>query len=156
MLTILQQRILKKVLTHKASLAGRGLTELYLGYGANIDPDFFKKRIKSFNYVGIGKLENYAFKFNTPCEYYLKGYGGVEKLDGQNVYGSLYQISSETLELLDCLEWVPFHFYRREKLPIRLEDGTLVDAHVYIPNFPRKGLYPPKGTKIFSSMELKN
>ncbi len=48
-----------------------------------------------------------------------------------NVYGEVYEVSSETLKVIDVLEGHPL-FYRRLKAPVVLLDsGERVDAWIY-------------------------
>jgi gamma-glutamylcyclotransferase len=143
MITVIKQRLLRKFL-REVSKFPSSHSVLYFGYGANIDPDFFKKRIPQAELVGVGSLQDHIFKFNLPCEYVGKGFGGVEYLQGEVVFGSLYKLPSSTLIYLDILEWVPFNFYKRSIL--KIDHGPAqVEAFVYVPCTPRKGLLPSKG-----------
>ena len=138
MLTIIEQRLLKKI--HSSIESSRkNLTVLYFGYGANSSPKFLAKRLKHFEVVGDGILKNYELSFNTPCEYLGKGYGGITPLHNSNVYGTIYRISTEALALLDVLEWVKYGFYHRETLQI-----GLIQVEVYVPTNPRENLLPSK------------
>lgn len=147
MLTVLQQRITKKIstlLTHVNQSSAP--TVYYFGYGANIDPDFFKKRGIKFKIIGMATLKDYSFEFNTPCEYASKGFGGVVPKQGSVVFGTLYEISSIYLRLLDCLEWVDFNFYRRDTLSTEC-NGQTYNTEIYIPKYPRINLRPSTGYK---------
>jgi gamma-glutamylcyclotransferase (GGCT)/AIG2-like uncharacterized protein YtfP len=144
MLTILRQRISKKILSRLEKKSTRKLDTFYFGYGANIDPEFFKNRIENFKFLGVAKLHGYEFLFNMPCEYKDKGFGGIQPKENAVVYGTLYILNKDSIALLDCLEWVPFKFYRREVLHVSHGKET-VPAHVYIPCFPRLNLFPTPG-----------
>jgi len=146
MLTIIRQRTLKKLLQYKEKNSKSLPTIYYFGYGANIDPDFLAKRISTFEVLGAAQIEGYKFSFNTPCEYLKKGFGGISEAEGQTVYGTLYKLREESLELLDCLEWVLFNFYKRSLVTVKHEDQS-IQAHVYIPMCPRDDLIPSNGYK---------
>jgi len=138
MLTIIEQRLLKKIYSGIESSHSK-LSTLYFGYGANSSPKFFARRLKHFEVIGDGILKNYQLSFNTPCEYLGKGYGGITSAQNGIVYGTIYKISSEALALLDVLEWVKYGFYHRETLQI-----DLIQAEVYVPTNPRENLLPSK------------
>lgn len=144
MLTIITQRLNRKLHREREKYSAGPLEIYYFGYGANIDPDFFASRITHHEFVGVGTLQDYELKFNTPCEYKGKGFAGVVESKGSKVYGTVYKISKEGLELLDWMEWVPFKFYYRKQLDI-LIDKNILKAEVYVPCHPSKNLYPPKG-----------
>lgn len=146
MITIIQQRLMKKIWTFFEKRSD--LQEFYyFGYGANIDQNFFKKRITNVIYEGTGFLEDFQFSFNTPCEYKGQGYGGISPIKNSKVYGSVYKISESGLRLLDWAEWLPFHFYERRLEKIKLLDGSLISAWVYFPKYPRGNLLPSEGYK---------
>ena len=143
MLTIIKQRLLKKIFLGKEQYSNK-LEYLYFGYGANSNPNFFSKRIKNFEVIGSANLTGFKLAFNVPCEYVSKGYAGIVNDSENLVYGTLYKISREGLELLDVLEWVDFGFYHRDQKQITYNGKDLL-AHIYIPTNPREGLLPSKG-----------
>jgi len=145
MITIFSQRLQKKICSTLANIERTKSYKsyYYFGYGANIDPDFFKRRVGRFEVVGIAHLEGYKFHFNTPCEYLGKGFGGIEVDRNSSLYGTLYKIDERALNLLDVLEWVPFKFYSRKTLMVTCSDQK-INSEVYIPNYPRKNLKAPK------------
>lgn len=156
MLTIFKHRLFKKKLSILEASSKAKADILYLGYGANIDPDFFSKRITRFEVLGVASLENYTFLMNTPCEYKFKGFGGIEERVGEQVFGTLYKINRDSLNLLDCLEWVPFNFYKRESLPVKI-DNKYLNAEVYVPLAPRNNLYSSKAyldLLVFGAMKM--
>ena len=146
MITIFKQRFSKKHQLHISTLSTASNSIYYFGYGANLDPDFFKKRVPSFDQIGPASLEGYEFLFNTPCEYKSKGYGGIQKCSDSIVHGYLYSISKPVLNLLDSLEWVDFNFYSREQLQVTC-NGQNFQAQVYVPVHPRNDLLAPQGYK---------
>lgn len=59
------------------------------------------------------------------------------------IHGEVYEVDEETLWDLDALEGHPF-WYRREKVPVVLEDGREVEAWIYF--YPRpEGKLNPTG-----------
>jgi hypothetical protein len=146
MFTILEHRfrryLTKKSLTDLSSTQGA----FYFGYGANMNPDYFRAQKIPFRLMGLGQLKDYEFSFNTPCEYKEKGFGGVTPKIGASTYGALYEIAPPFLKLLDSQEWVKFHFYRRDLLTI-VHQHQEVKASVYIPCYPRENLFASDGYK---------
>lgn len=143
MITILKQRFSKK-LHAKLARKDESLTTFYFGYGANIDPEFFKTRLRHFEIIGMGELNDFEFRINVPCEYKRKGYGGLVTAPNKTTYGTVYKISDAALKLLDIMEWVPFKFYKKEFIPVKVKDRVL-SAIVYIPCHPRENLIAPEG-----------
>ncbi len=157
MLTILNQRLNRFLTRGKMLHSNEVKSVYYFAYGANLSPDFFRTRIPEFELIGLGVLPDYQLEFNVPCEYIGKGFAGITPSNGDSVFGALYKITPASLEFLDWAEWLPFNFYRREKLDIKIGLDS-ISAEVYIQQNPRKNLYPSNGYKnlILSSLKKMN
>lgn len=57
----------------------------------------------------------------------------VPNPDGQEVSAELLTVDSTVLSHMDVLEGYP-EFYRREKIKAMLQDGSVIDAMVYVMN----------------------
>lgn len=144
MISVLTQRLAKKIYLKIDSIFPEDVTCYYFAYGANIDPDFIRGRIKNFQIIGLGHLKNYELSINVPCEYDLKGFGGIVSSEGESVYGTLYKVSRRSFKILDWLEWVPFKFYERHNVKIICND-LVFEAYTYFPSCPKNGLYCSSG-----------
>jgi gamma-glutamylcyclotransferase len=148
MIAVLRQRLCKHTMKHILFLRNKfikhpKLSELYFAYGANLDPDRFKKLNMQAKELGNASLPNHELKFSLPCEYLNKGYAGVHSSLEQSVPGVLYQLDKISLIYLDILEWCGFGAYKRIKKEIKVLDKT-VDAWVYIVKKPDFNRFPSK------------
>jgi len=153
MITIVQQRIIKKLMKFKIMFFAKNEPKSFyhFAYGANMNQSYFSSLGICSEYMGVAVLKDHKFSFCVPCEYLLKGFGGVNSSPGDEVYGALYRISISSLKYLDILEWVPFYFYTRVDLPVHF-NNMLIKAQVYVPNFPKKNLFP---STVYKKMILK-
>lgn len=115
----------------------------YFGYGANLDMERFSSRNMNVEEIGNAVLEDYELKFTLSNEYKSKGYAGVHKCPGREVWGVLYKMDDLSLLLLDIMEWAKFGAYKREKLTVSYANQK-IKCECYIVNKPRFDLYPPK------------
>ena len=56
------------------------------------------------------------------------------------IYVEVYDVSSALLKKIDAYEGVPSFYYRR-KVRVKLDDGRIVDAEIYICNDSYRGLF---------------
>lgn len=157
MLTILKQRLNRYIARNRMLHSQEVKSVYYFAYGANLSPDFFRSRIPDFEFIGLAMLSGYKLEFNLPCEYCNKGFAGITPSSGDSVFGALYKITPSSLHFLDWAEWLPFNFYRRERLGIQIY-GSKIPAEVYIQQNPRMNLYPSNGYKnlILNSLKQMN
>lgn len=83
----------------------------YFAYGSNMSPLRLQARVGSVELIGAGMLEHYALAFRK------KGKDGSGKCDisagaGNRVFGGLFEISKEGLEVLDRIEGLGFGYER--------------------------------------------
>ena len=118
-------------------------TELYFGYGANLNPKRFKKLRMNYTDLGVANLKDHEINFTLATEYKHKSYAGVHGLEGSVVPGYLVKLDKKSLKYLDCLEWCGFGAYKRVKKKVVFEND-LIEAWVYIVNKPDEDRYPSK------------
>ena len=105
------------------------MSVINFAYGRNMDFNILKERGVSFEFIGMGILENYELKFNKLASNKKGvGYANVVGSNGSKVEGLLFSI--DNIERLDKYEGFPNH-YKKEILEI-YHSGTLVRAIVYI------------------------
>lgn len=75
----------------------------YFAYGSNISIDRFLDRIPTAILVGKSKLGNYKFTCNKRS-IYGSAKGNISPLDGENVWGVVYEIIESDLSILDGYE----------------------------------------------------
>ncbi len=107
--------------------------ELYFAYGSNLDAEQVTSRCGNSGHVrqvSIGYLPNHKLAFTQ----YYKDWGGgvadVVKSPNDSVWGILYELSRECLELLDKYEGYP-NDYTRTKQTIIALDRRAHPAWVY-------------------------
>jgi gamma-glutamylcyclotransferase (GGCT)/AIG2-like uncharacterized protein YtfP len=83
----------------------------------------------SFEFLGLGILEDYILKFNKIASKRSGvGYANIVKQKGSRVEGLLFSIAN--IEKLDRFEGYPTH-YKKEILKIQ-HSNSFVDATVYV------------------------
>ena len=113
-----------------------------------MDPKQMNNRGAPFTERRRAVLMGWALKFNKRAtKDAMKGEGkGNVVVDPMGVVeGALYSITKSGLDGLDRHEGYPGHYDRKE-LEVRLDDGTKVDAWVYVaqPRYVKEGLRPRK------------
>ncbi|WP_395625717.1 gamma-glutamylcyclotransferase family protein [Daejeonella sp.] len=102
---------------------------IYFAYGSNMDFNRLNEREISFEFIGLGILEDYELKFNKIASKKSGvGYANIVSQKGSKVEGLLFSI--DNIELLDQFEGFPSH-YKKEILKIHYL-GNLIDAIVYV------------------------
>lgn len=110
---------------------------LYFGYGSNMPQARIKSRCPSAEFVGVGRLEGWALKWNKSSK---DGSAkcNIEKVAGEVVYGAVYRILKAEEADLDRHEGVGTGQYKRQSLEIAM-NGEEKGAQVYIGKKPWKG-----------------
>ncbi len=124
-------------------------TAYYFAYGSNMDAEQMRTRGADFTERSRANLQGFVLTFNKIA-------GGTDPKQGEGkgnvaphadgvVEGALYAILDAGLKSLDRREGYPSH-YSRTVLKVRRDDGTEVEAWVYIaqPNMVKEGLRPTK------------
>lgn len=118
--------------------------EIYFAYGSNLDVDQVTARCGGENVrtVDIGYLPDHRLAFT---QYYADWGGGVAdvvKSPGNAVWGIIYELSNNALELLDTFEGYP-HDYTRTKHTVMTPGGQGYDAWVYLVKRKDGDFIPP-------------
>ena len=118
--------------------------EIYFAYGSNLDLDQVKRRCgeKNVKKIDIGYLPNHRLAFT---QYYADWGGGVAdviKSPGSSVWGIIYELSDNALELLDTFEGYPYD-YTRTKQTIFTSKGCSYDSWVYLVERKDGDFIPP-------------
>lgn len=137
MINILAQRTLKYstrfILRLQKKLGIQGQANIYyFGYGANIGLKRFQDNYMRTEKIGNALLQDHELSFSVPCEYLGKGFASAEVKVGGEIWGCLFKINREALMLLDILEWVPFNFYRRKKVSVKVGESIYEQVWVYV------------------------
>jgi gamma-glutamylcyclotransferase len=130
----------------------------YFSYGSNLDSKRMIERGVVFTSRQFGILKDYKLVFNkiTSKNNSREGYANVIKSKGFIVEGGIYEVTDESISLLDRYEGFPKH-YTREYLDIETSDRT-IRCIVYVGNTEklREGLKPSKEyfSKILEGKDL--
>jgi len=80
----------------------------YFAFGANLSPDVLEQRrisvYEAFDYV----LDDASLQFSQAGFYKQHGYASADAVDGEVVYGRMYQILERDAVRMDYFEGVPF------------------------------------------------
>jgi len=99
----------------------------YFAYGSNMDPyQMLKERCPGAEPVGVGTLNGFRFVINN------RGVATITAEEGTIVYGVVWNISADHQKTLDGYEGVADNWYSKHDVQITLEDGTTIEALVYI------------------------
>ena len=130
---------------------------IYFAYGSNMDVNQLKRRVgEGIEILGPAVLKNHTLKFNkiSPRR---GGCANVEPAEGEEVWGILYSLSEEQIEILDEYEGAPHH-YRRVKVKVQTEKGEVIEALTYVAceGFKREGLRPSDDylNRLLSAREI--
>jgi len=130
----------------------------YFAYGSNLDTKRMIERGVVFTSRQFGILKDYKLVFNKKSSKnnFKEGYANIIKSKGSVVEGGIYEITEESISLLDKYEGYPTH-YSREYLDIEVSDRT-IRCIVYVANSEKlqEGLKPSKEyfSKILEGKDL--
>ena len=98
----------------------------YFAYGSNLSFEQMRERCPEHRKIGKGTLEGYKWFLSS------RGYANVINSPEERVHGFVYGISEEDERNLDRFEGVHQGLYRKETLPVRLDEGGCLECLVYI------------------------
>jgi len=130
----------------------------YFAYGSNLDSKRMIERGVVFTSRQFGILKDYKLVFNKKSSKnnFKEGYANVVKSKGSIVEGGIYEITEESISLLDKYEGYPTH-YSREYIDIEASDRT-IRCIVYVATSEKlqEGLKPSKEyfSKILEGKDL--
>ena len=91
----------------------------YFAYGSNMSLEQMRWRCPDHRYVGLGVLHGFKWLI------YSRGYANITASNGDEVWGSVFQISHQDELSLDKAEGVRYGTYLREQKDVRVGDDTL-------------------------------
>ena len=97
---------------------------LYAAYGSNMNLEQMAYRCPFSRVVGKGIIENYKLKFSYHAD--------IVPADGECVPVVLWEVPEYDFRTLDCYEGVKGGYYKRVHLPVRINNGNVKDAIVYV------------------------
>lgn len=97
---------------------------LYAAYGSNMNLEQMAYRCPFSRVVGKGIIENYKLKFSYHAD--------IVPADGECVPVVLWEVPEYDFHTLDCYEGVKGGYYKRVNLPVRINNGNIKDAIVYV------------------------
>lgn len=119
----------------------------YFAYGSNMNPERMRKRGVDFKQRRKGILRGYCLVFNKIATGFPgAGYANIVPDESGLVEGILYEVEKDDIEnKLDRYEGYPVH-YKTYEMKVELEDGTEVDATVYVASeeYVAEGLMPTR------------
>jgi hypothetical protein len=102
---------------------------VYFAYGSNMDFKRLEERGISFEFMGVGILENYELQFNKIAKNKSGiGYANLVMKEGSKVEGLLFSV--DNIQILDRFEGFPEH-YLKENHPI-CHLNKRIEAIVYV------------------------
>ena len=130
----------------------------YFAYGSNLDSKRMIERGVVFTSRHFGILKDYKLVFNKKSSKnnLREGYANIVKSKGSVVEGGIYEITEESVLLLDRYEGFPTH-YSREYIDIEAEDRTIrCIVYIAITDKVMDGLKPSKEyfNKILEGKDL--
>jgi len=104
---------------------------LYFAYGSNMDPGQMAERTPGGRALGAARLSGYRLTFTRDSPAWGGGVGHIEVDPGDEVWGVLWELTSDHVDALDVYEAVELGVYTRERVTVA-HDGGEVEAHAYI------------------------
>jgi gamma-glutamylcyclotransferase (GGCT)/AIG2-like uncharacterized protein YtfP len=89
-------------------------THLYFAYGSNLDLDQMRDRCPDSELVGMGALPAHRLDFTAYANRWQGGVADVVQDQAHTVWGLIYRLSSQDLQLLDEFESYPTGYDRRQ------------------------------------------
>jgi gamma-glutamylcyclotransferase (GGCT)/AIG2-like uncharacterized protein YtfP len=117
----------------------------YFAYGSNMNLQRMMDRSAYFTQRKRGILHGHRLVFNKISGAYPgHGVANVVAERGYDVVGVLYEVDRPGIEALDGFEGVRGGHYIRTEMMVQLNDGTAVNAYVYVahPDMVEDGLTP--------------
>ena len=104
---------------------------LYFAYGSNLSQDQMAHRCPDARVVEKGFVEGFRLVFAGHSPRWGGGVATLVPTPGCRVQGLIYNVLASDLDRLDRYEGHPTR-YRRERLEVHRQNGSLCVAHVYL------------------------
>ena len=108
----------------------------YVAYGSNINVSQMEHRCPTAEIVGTGWIDNHYLAFGGRTE---RAVATVKPRKGSKVPVLVWTVDESDELSLDRYEGFP-HFYRKEMIPVRMDDGRNLDCMVYLLNPRIRGI----------------
>lgn len=102
----------------------------YVAYGSNINVGQMEYRCPTAEIVGTGWIDNHYLAFGGRAE---SAVATVKPRKGSKVPVLVWTVEEGDERSLDRYEGFP-RFYRKEMIPVRMDDGSNLDCMVYLLN----------------------
>lgn len=102
------------------------MTQFYFAYGSNMKKTRLQNRVGVLVDRGMVTLKNYSLLFNKQSVD-KSGKANIKVVEGKNIFGVLYELSEEQLNILDNDE----KGYKRTLVKIIIDDNEL-EVQTYI------------------------
>ena len=112
---------------------------LYFAYGSNMNIKQMKDRCPGSHFLKAVFLNNAGFRYDGRSKTWNnKAVANINSIDGENVWGGLFEINSNDLAVLDLREGFPKHYGKKI---VRVSDieGNVCEAWVYFRIGEEKG-----------------
>jgi gamma-glutamylcyclotransferase (GGCT)/AIG2-like uncharacterized protein YtfP len=119
------------------STGGANESWRYFAYGSNMSAAQMAARCPGAIALGAALLDGWELKFDRPSTRWGGFVADIVPLDGAQVWGVLWQVTSAHLEALDRFEGVANGAYRRVEVSVNTPaDHALHSAQVYVVCLP--------------------
>ena len=102
----------------------------YIAYGSNMVKEQMAARCPDARLLGVGHIER------AQLEFYLHATVKRSRIKGAHVPVAVWELSKDDERHLDLYEGVP-HYYKKEKWPARMKDGSEIQGMIYLMNIIR-------------------
>ena len=103
-------------------------TKVYVAYGSNINRGQMASRCPGASYLASGVIKDYELQFKGNPN---NSYATIAEAFGASVPVVLWSITETDERYLDIYEGYP-DYYQKEYVKVTLDDGSTVEAMVYI------------------------
>lgn len=118
------------------------MAKLYAAYGSNLNKEQMKGRCPTAVFVGTGVIEDYELQFKGS----LRGaHATIAPKEGSSVPVGVWKIQKLDEDNLDMYEGYHkkgYCYYDKERIPVRMDDGSSLTGMVYIMNQQMDFGYP--------------
>ncbi len=105
---------------------GKTASKYYFAYGSNMSQEQMREICRKHEFVSLGKLCGFRFIIGA------SGYATIGRSENECVYGVVWKISDEDEQSIDDYEGVAEGCYKKEYLPIIVNDNVLSEVLVYV------------------------
>lgn len=118
------------------------MAKLYVAYGSNLNKSQMKGRCPTAVFAGTGVIEDYELQFRGS----LRGaHATISPKEGSTVPVGVWKIQKRDEDNLDMYEGYHkegYCYYDKERIPVRMDDGSSLIGMVYIMDLQKDFGYP--------------